>query len=338
MSTISPHSDNGYQVYFYEAFEEEREALKRHLPGNILVGFTDKTIQESGDEIPHAPIISIRTQSVIPIEWANLLDGILSRSSGYDHLRHYLLLTEKPIPCGYLPLYCNRAVAEQAMLLWMALMRKLPSQTKQFRTFYRDGLTGLEAEHKTLLVVGVGNIGSEIVKIGLGLGMNVFGVDLIEKFDWVKYTTIETGIRQADIIVSSMNLTNENVGYFSYNRLKQAKRGVIFVNIARGELSPPTDLLKLLEEKHLGGVGLDVYSQESELATTLRSQQTSANPEVRTTLELSRLPNVILTPHNAFNTRESVERKAEQSISQIVHFLNHRQFIWPMPSIEAPKL
>ena len=67
------------------------------------------------------------------------------------------------------------------MLMWMALLRKLPQQIQNFATFYRDGITGSECQGKTLLVVGVGNIGSEVARIGQGLGMNVLGVDIRSK-------------------------------------------------------------------------------------------------------------------------------------------------------------
>ena len=233
-------------VFFYEAFEEEAEALKHYLPNYIKAGFTWKTIQEHGDSEPSAPVISIRTQSVIPGSWAGKLSGILSRSTGYDHIKTYLHKCRANIPCGYLPLYCSRAVAEQAMLLWMSLLRKLPQQMKQFTNFYRDGLTGYECEHRTLLVVGVGNVGYEVVRIGEGLGMKVLGVDIVKKHPSVSYVSIEEGIVQADIIVCAMNLTPENSGYFNYNLLKKAKQGAIFINIARGELSPSAALLLLL--------------------------------------------------------------------------------------------
>ena len=74
-------------VFFYEAFEEEQEALKHFLPGHIKAGFSWKTIQEYGAEAPPAPIISVRTQSNLPAEWADNLDAILSRSTGFDHLK-----------------------------------------------------------------------------------------------------------------------------------------------------------------------------------------------------------------------------------------------------------
>jgi len=319
-------------VFFYEAFAEEVEMLRRHLPANVRAGFTGKTIQESGDASPPARLISIRTQSIIPNEWAGELAGILARATGYDGLKRYLAAAGANIPCGYLPLYCARAVAEEAMLLWLALLRKLPLQTKQFATFHRDGLTGRECEHKHLLVVGVGNIGAEVAKIGNALGMGVRGVDIVQRHPSVSYVSRDEGIRWADIIVCAMNLTADNVGYFNYRTLKQSKRGVVFVNVARGEMSPPGDLLRLLDEGHLAGVGLDVFDQESELAVALRSGKTAGNASVQATLELAKRPDVICTPHNAFNTVESVERKAQQSVQQIEHIKNHGRFLWPVPA------
>ena len=231
-------------------------------------------------------------------------------------------------PAGYLPLYCSRAVAEQALLLWLGLMRKIRSQLAHLPHFNRDGLTGTECAGKTLLVVGVGNIGSEVCRIGEALGMNVIGVDIVERHPSVCYIPIEEGIVKADVICCSMNLTDKNHGYFTYDLLKKAKPGAVFVNIARGELSPASVLLRLLVEGLLGGVGLDVYENEGDLAVALRSGITINNPAMRSVLDLAGHENVILTPHNAFNTKESVERKAHMSIEQIGHFLKHREFIW----------
>jgi len=304
-------------VYFYEAFEEEVEALRRHLPADIRAEFTGKTIQETGDAVPPASLISMRTQSIVPKGWGNKLSGIVSRTTGYDHL------IKLNVPCGYLPAYCGQAVAEQAALFWMTLLRKLPQQLEHFARFNRDGLTGQECSGKKLLVVGVGNIGSEIAKIGLGLGMDVRGVDILQKHPLVTYVSIHDGLPWADVVVCAMNLTAENVGYFNYDRLKQAKRGVIFVNVARGEHAPTADLVRLLDEERLGGLALDVYENEPQLAAALRAGQG--------TYPLAGRPHVILTPHNAFNTRESVDRKAEQTIQQIEHFLKNGQFLWPRP-------
>lgn len=318
-------------VFFYEAFEEESEALRRHLQSHISAGYSWKTIQECGHEQPPAPIISTRTQSVVPNAWATTLRAILSRSTGYEHLLAYRQRAHTDLACGHLPRYCHRAVAEQTLLLWMALLRKLVQQRENFRSFHRDGLTGAEAEGKTLVVVGVGNIGTEVCRLGAGMGMRVIGVDLVQNNPDIDYRSLDRALPEADIIVASMNLTPNNRGYFSYDVMRQAKRGAIFINVSRGEFSPPSVLLRLLQEGHLGGVALDVYDHEPELAHALRSGSPGHEPEVTAALTLQSWPNVILTPHNAFNTLEAVERKAAHSAQQLHQFLSEGHFLWPIP-------
>ena len=318
------------QVFFYEAFKEEAAELSSLLGTNISYDYSDKTIQELGHADPPARLISIRTQSTIPIEWTEKIDGVLSRSTGYDHLVRYQSKIRKKLPLGYLEEYATRAVAEQTMLMVQALLRKLPLQLKQFGTFERDGLTGGECLGKNLLVVGVGRIGSEIITIAKGLGFVVKGVDIKRDKPAVEYVSKEEGIAWADVVVCSMNLTPENTGYFNYDYLKQSRPGCIFVNIARGEHSPISDLLQLVKERKVGGVGLDVYEDESSLAVILRNAGVNTMKSVSEIRALAAYPNVLLTPHNAFNTIDAVRRKSRMSVEQVEHFLSHKDFIWKL--------
>ena len=318
-------------IFFFEAFAEEQEALRKYNNNEFEAGYTWKTIQEFGETEPPAEIISVRTQSIIPTQWAGKIKAILTRSTGFDHLEAYRR-ENSPVSdelhYGYLPLYCNRAVAEQALCLWMALLRKLPRQLRNFREFKRDGITGGETAGRKLLVVGVGNIGSEVVKIGQGLGMDVKGVDPEEKFDFVDYVVYEKVVPESDIIVAAMDLNPTSKGYFDYEKLRLAKPGCLFINIARGELSPLTGLLRLIEENHLGGLGMDVYENEKLVAPAMRGEIPADTPELAALKELVRFDNVIFTPHNAFNTSEAVERKSQQSIEQLREFVKTGEFIW----------
>lgn len=315
-------------VYFYEAFEEEAAELRRLMPTTIAAGYTDLTTQEAGDAAPPARLISIRTQSQVPLAWAPSLDAILSRSTGYDHLLAYVAAAARPPAVGYLPLYCHRAVAEQAMLLWMALLRKLPRQMRQFHQFHRDGLTGAECHQRTLVVVGVGNIGHEVCLIGKALGMHVLGVDRDPRHGHVKYATLETALSRADVVVCAMDLNDSNHGYFSAERLKLVKPGAVFVNVSRGELSPSSTLLAALESGQLNGVGLDVYDHEAALAVALRTGTPTQDSEAQAALRLAERDDVICTPHNAFNSSEAVERKSDHSVQQIVAYLGTGEFLW----------
>jgi len=326
-------------VFFYEAFAEEAEALQRLLPADIPAGYSAATIQESGHAQPPARVISVRTQSQLPPAWAGRLTAILSRSTGYDHLVAYRGavrgqgVAEVP-ELGYLPLYCHRAVAEHALMLWLALLRRLPRQRRQFATFQRDGLTGLECTAKVLVVVGVGHIGAEILAIGAALGMTVIGVDRQADRPGVRYADILQALPQADVIVCAMDLNASNRGYFTAELLASAKRGAIFINISRGELSPSTELLAALERGQLGGVGLDVFDHEAVLAGALRAQAPLAaidDVQARAAIALSLRDDVLCTPHNAFNSVEAVERKSAHSVQTLISLRQSGRFLWSAP-------
>ena len=318
-------------IFFYEVFEEEATDLRSMLGNRFSYQLTGQTIQEAGHAEPPARLISIRTQSTIPPAWAPMLSAVLSRSTGYDHLIAYRSQVRHCPALGYLEEYATRAVAEHAILLAMTLLRKLPQQVLQFSAFNRDGLTGRECTGRNLLVVGVGRIGGEVTRLGQALGFNVRGVDIVPGKANVEYVSREEGLRWADVVICAMNLTDENAGYFSRKTLRLAKHGVLFVNIARGEHAPLEDLVSLLEEGHIGGVGLDVFEEEGPLAATLRSEaQGDSLASVGHVRRLLHFPNVILTPHNAFNTEEAVQRKAKMSFDQIETFLRSGRFLWQL--------
>ena len=337
-----------HNVFFFECFKEEEKKFRLYLEDirNINAQYTELTIQEwlvqtdmakpvqeqsKTDILIHCPtdLISIRTQSIVPERWINsgTLKGILSRSTGYDHLQRYG--TVSGIGLGYLPHYCSRSVAEHATVLWMSLLKKIPQQREQWKTFNRNNLTGREFMSKNILVVGVGNIGYQVIEIAKRIGLNALGVDINKKHSNVKYVNLKHGLKRADIIVCCMNLTPNNRDYFEYGVLKKAKKGVIFVNVSRGELSPCQDLLLLIKEGHLGGVGMDVYPNENGFAVKLRNGiENDLTEEDMAILEMSTYQNVILTPHNAFNSEESLDRKVKDSITQTVNFLETGGFVW----------
>jgi len=258
-------------VMFYEVFKEEEAALKGIIPEGIQAGYSAKTIQENKDKRAPADVISIRTQSNIPLEWANSLRGILSRSQGYDHLLEYQQSCGISVPCGYLVNYCSRAVAEHALLAMLALLKNLKRQIKHFDRFDRDDLTNIECRGKRALVVGVGNIGSEIVQMVKGLGMEVKGVDIDPKLKGIDYCSLQEGVSWAKVVFCALPLTDKTEHMFDYKLLKTCSPGLIFVNISRGEISPIQDLKRLLDENILGGVALDVYQEEDLLAGHLRN-------------------------------------------------------------------
>ena len=331
MTKLTQHPLDMADVKFYEAFKEETALIKKYFPKKIQVAYTDQTIQESGDRVCPAKLISVRTQSRIPVAWAKNLDGILTRSMGFDHLARYCQEVKKELSCGYLPGYCDRAVAEQAVMLMMALLRKFPRQIKNFKTFKRDDLTGQECRDRKLLVVGVGRIGAEIVQIAKGLRMRVKGVDIVTRFKDVEYVPLAEGMAWAQIVVCALPLTEETRGLLSGKAFAKGQEPIAFINISRGEVAPVKDLKKMLDENKISGLAMDVFEEEDVLAEDFRRRGESRKESVKVIKELMTRDNVILTPHNAFNTVEAVERKARQSVEAVVQFLKGKSFPNPLP-------
>lgn len=318
-------------VKFYEVFSDEQEALARFLPEYVTAEYVEDAIQESGDKAPPAPLISIRTQSQIPGDWKGRLGGILTRSHGYDHLTKYRRETNADLAMGYLENYCARAVAEQAAMSAMALLRKFKKQIAQFETFHREGLTGLECKGRNVLVAGVGNIGEEIVAIARGLEMNVKGFDADQRISDLSYVSLQEGIAWADIVFCALSLNAETEGMINQNVLGSAKPGLILINIARGEITPVKDLKKLIDNGVLGGLALDVYPDEANLGCNLRNGGGLSKDE-QIIADLAKQGNVLFTPHNAFNSKEALELKASFSAGAITYFLKHGSFPMPVPA------
>ncbi len=333
-----------YDAAFYEAFEEEAEELEKLLPKGHKYFFTWKSIQESDHIEPIAGIISTRTQSKFPISWIDKINAVITRSTGYDHVSAYFRECGKSVDAAYLPEYAARAVAEQAMILWTSLLRILPLQLESMSTFHRDGLTGREIRGRNLSVLATGRIGRQIVDIAHGLGMNVTGFDispdesLAAKYPGFKYASLEEALCNADVLVCALPLTDKTNRMLDRKMLGLVKKGAVFVNIARGEISPTEDLLELLEAGILSGIGLDVYDCEKDLASVLRGGASLESiPEERrktvaATLKLMRDTRAILTPHNAFNTEESVHRKSLETSKNLDAYFRTGRFISPILS------
>lgn len=317
-------------VKFYEVFKEEEKEIKQFLDKKIIASFTPKTIQEEGDLVPPAALISIRTQSQIPEAWAEKLSGILSRSQGFDHLQQYRQATRTQTALGYLATYCSRAVAEHAIMAMMFLMRKTRKQLMQFVSFQRDHLTGNLIQGKRALVVGVGNIGREIALLAHVLGMEVRGVDLNPLFNDIEYTSLHEGVAWAEIVFCALPLTSQTNHLLDYSLLGQTQKGVFFINISRGEISPLEDLEKLMDEEKIRGLALDVFENEKDIAHALRNHETGVTQQTVLS-RLSERENVLFTPHNAFNTEESLLEKSRLTAESIKSFLETGTFCFPVP-------
>jgi D-lactate dehydrogenase len=242
------------------------------------------------------------------------------RSAGYDHV-NLSRARELGIRVANVPAYSPYAVAEHALTLLMALNRKIIAAAEQFQKndFRLNGLIGFDVHGKTVGVVGTGKIGSAFVRIMLGMGCKVLAYDIQENPELkitenFQYTALEKLCEESDIIGVFCPL-NEHTRYmFNRGVFSRMKRGVVFINTARGGIVHTSDLIEAIESGIIRAAGLDVYENEKNIYFNDLRGREIADPVFE---RLRSMPQVLLTAHQAFLTHEALEGIARTTVKNL---------------------
>lgn len=222
------------------------------------------------------------------------------------------------------PEYSPYAVAEHAVALLLSIDRKIYKayqRTKKYN-FTLNGLLGFDIHNKTVGVIGTGKIGKAFIKIMKGFGTEVLAYDVFEDKEaeeklGFRYTTLDELYQKSDIISLHCPLTNENNKMINSDSIDKMKDGVVIINTSRGKLIDTKSLIDKLEENKIGGLGLDVYEEEAEFFLNDMSNSYKRDRELSVLLSM---PNVVITSHQAFFTREALDKIASVSLSNIKEF------------------
>ncbi len=219
--------------------------------------------------------------------------------------------------------YSPYSVAEHAVALLLAVNRKIHRAYNRTRdsNFALDGLMGFDLHGKTVAVVGTGKIGRVFAKIMLGFGCDVIGYDVVHSPEFealgARYATPgEIGAR-ADIISLHCPLTPETHHIVNAQTLARVKPGALLVNTSRGGLVDTEAAIAALKSGQLGGLALDVYEQEAGIFFRDLSSTVIADDVLQ---RLISFPNVIVTGHQAFFTREAVTTISETTLRSVTEF------------------
>jgi D-lactate dehydrogenase len=252
---------------------------------------------------------------------------IALRSTGYDNVN---LSTAKKlgIEVANTPGYSPYAIAEHAVALLLALNRKLICANEQVTNynFSLSNLVGFDLNQKKAGIVGIGRIGTIIAKIMHGFGCKIIGNDIYEDKEvqekyQVDYTDLENLCKQSDIIFLSTPLNSKTHHLIDNNYIEQMKKEAIVINIARGAIVHTKDIIEALLSKRIAGYGADVYEYEDSVFFYDRSNE---KPQDKLLQQLLDLPNVILTPHQAFATKEALTNIAEMTFYNINCWQQHK--------------
>lgn len=227
------------------------------------------------------------------------------------------------LPVTRVPEYSPHAVAEHTIGLVLMLDRKLHKAYNRVREgdFSLHGLLGFDLHGRTAGVVGTGRIGSRVVEILLGFGCTVLAHDprpdpaLVAR--GVRFVTVDELLAAADIVTLHCPLTAASRHLIDEKAIARMKPGVMLINTGRGGLIDTPAVIAGLKSGRIGHLGLDVYEEEAELFFEDRSDSIITDDVF---MRLLTFPNVVVTAHQAFFTRNALEAIAAQTVRNLVHF------------------
>ncbi len=257
---------------------------------------------------------------------------IAMRCAGYNNVS--LSAARGKIRVVRVPAYSPYAVAEHAIGMILMLNRKLHKAYIRSRdfNFSLNGLVGFDLHGKTAGVIGTGRIGRAFIDICRGFGMNVIASDPYPSADsGINYVSREELFRQSDIISLHCPLTEDTRYIINEGSLGMMKPEALIVNTSRGSLIDSEALLNALNEKRIGGAALDVYEEETDLF--FRDNSNKIVTDEILSLLVSR-PNVLITSHQAYLTREALQSIAAQTLESLSDFFAGRELKYEIKGAE----
>lgn len=264
------------------------------------------------------------SESVINQLASSGIKYIVTRSAGTDHIDKEAAAKHN-IKLSNVPAYSPQAIAEQAVALAFALNRHIIDAAQNSRNFdfRNEDLIGFNFHNKTVGIIGLGNTGLATAQIFSGMGCNVIGHDITfpKNSQFVQPVTLDELFTQSDIISLHTPLTPSTKHIINKSSIKLMKQGVMLINTSRGALINTADILAALERNKIGYLGLDVYEYEKGLFF-----EDHEYDEVKDVLleKLMSYPNVIVTPHQAYLTKEALQEIANQTIQNLDLWQNNK--------------
>lgn len=253
----------------------------------------------------------------------NGVTHIAVRAAGFDNV-DLKTANELGIHVANVPEYSPYSIAEHAILLMLALNRKIVTANEQVHqnNFKIDNLVGFDLHGKTVGIIGTGRIGKIAAKILHGFGCNLLGYDikpdhrLKEEYN-LRYCNLHEVCLHSDIITVHTPL-NQDTKYLLDRRLFAVmKKGIMIINTSRGAVVKTEDMVTYLENGIIGAYGMDVYEREKGIFFYDHSNETLQDKML---LKLLSMKNVLVTPHQAFATYEALTNIAETTFYNLLEW------------------
>lgn len=326
------------KIAFFEVEEWEEAPLKKDFAEHELLFFPEHLTDADIEKIHDVDVLCVFIYSEVTAEVLKKLPNlklVTTRSTGFDHI-DLKYCKEKNIVVCNVPTYGSNTVAEHTFMLLLALSRKLVPSIERTRrgNFELDGLRGFDLHGKTLGVIGLGHIGTEVIRIARGFGMHVVVLphhpsEALAKKLHVTFLTLPELLRAADIVTLHVPYTKQTHHLINKKNIKKMKMGSVLLNTARGGLVETEAILHGLDNGILAGVGLDVLEgecgikEERQLLSGKFKRECDLKTQLMNHVLLQR-ENVLVTPHNAFNSIEALKRILDTTTENILTFFEKK--------------
>jgi D-lactate dehydrogenase len=321
---------------FYDVSEEACQLLRRELvnhPSWNIRFISDSLDIHNAVLAESSEVVSVLGNSRITAEIINKLPALrllAIRSTGFDHIDLKAAARRSILVCSA-PDYAFITVAEYTLGLLLVLMRRLAATLRRTRhgDFSRAGLTGYDLHGKTLGLIGTGRIGTRVAYLAHAFGMHVLACDPVPNLALcrdcgVVYLALDELLSKVDALSLHVPYTEATHHLLNEERLRMLKPGVVLVNTARGGIVDSRALARLQAEGHFGGLALDCFEGEevwiNAHAPLLPSLTSVQLEQALNSFQMQLGENVILTPHNAFNSKEALQRLLQTTLENIEAF------------------
>lgn len=315
-------------VFDTRAYDREAFEAANRSHGHRFRFFEARLTSHTASLASGAPVVCPFVNDRVDADALRILhDGgtrlLALRSAGYNHV-DLDAAAALHIPVVRVPEYSPHAVAEHAMCLVLALNRKVHRAYNRVReaNFSLEGLVGFDLHGKTFGIVGTGKIGRALARIAHGFGCRVLATDAypneaLQQELGVTYVDAAALYRESDVISLHVPLTNDTHHLLDAAAFAQMKPGVMVINTSRGALIDTRALIHALKTRRVGAAGLDVYEEEGPVFFRDLSQQLLQDDVLA---RLLTFPNVLVTSHQGFLTREALANIADTTLASISAF------------------
>lgn len=319
-------------IQVFDATDAEREAFAQ-LEKTHEVAYEDSPVSQDAVDA-EAEVLSVFVSSTVDaatIHAMPKLKLIACRSTGYNNI-DMEAAKKRGIHVVNVPTYGEHTVAEFTIGLTITLLRQIITDASQMLSDpdAKKRTHGTDLNGKSLGIIGLGRIGRNVATLAQAFGMSVLAYDPFCKDapEWVELVSLNKLAKCADVVSLHAPLTDDSQHLLSAELLEQMKDGVYIINTARGELIDTAALVTALKSGKVAGAALDVLEDEKLIGFHEEQLLLKRGHYARELMEhaiansiLMRMPNVILTNHNAYNTVEAIGRINQTTLDNIKHYL-----------------